>query len=484
MLASLPRLAALSLLTLCLAPHAAAQAGGFTVGDVWESNDGLPASPGTGASLRRIDPVSGAVTTMVGSAWTSGSGSLAFDPYRHRLIWRSTITLPAQKIWQVDGAGNLTDMGLATTGYSWFAPAGDGRIFCIENPGGPQYLAFIDGANRVKRVLNAAGTAPYPLPSGPFLARRGLAYDAATNAVYACSHLDCDGLAHQAIVMGKLALSADGTRVLGPPTCTSFDINGAFSTETPVSLSRLPGGQLLVACIASDVSPSSAEERLLSFDPATLSFTPFALVGVAGEAIDYAINDGVWSSALGRALVLDTFQDNLRSFAPGSSGDGTIITPVGGQVSPTGSSSEAEQLAEIAPTACDGAWVPYAKGLAGKGGFVPALIGAGCPVPGGAFTLNVSDVVGGAGGVLFVGLAPASVPFKGGTFAVGAVLLNLNVAVGGVAGVAGAGTLSLPAGLPPDPGLAGASIFLQAGFSDAAAVQGVSLTQGLQLEIG
>jgi hypothetical protein len=34
------------------------------------------------------------------------------------------------------------------------------------------------------------------------------------------------------------------------------------------------------------------------------------------------------------------------------------------------------------------------------------------------------------------------------------------------------------------PGLTGASIYLQSGFGDAAAVKGVSLTQGLQMEIG
>jgi hypothetical protein len=76
------------------------------------------------------------------------------------------------------------------------------------------------------------------------------------------------------------------------------------------------------------------------------------------------------------------------------------------------------------------------------------------------------------------------VPFKGGTFHVGALFLTLNLAVGGAAGVPGAGTLDLPAALPSNPALTGLSIFLQGAFSDAAAVQDVSLTQGLQMTIG
>jgi hypothetical protein len=56
--------------------------------------------------------------------------------------------------------------------------------------------------------------------------------------------------------------------------------------------------------------------------------------------------------------------------------------------------------------------------------------------------------------------------------------------VGGAAGAPGAGSLSLPALLPATPSLSGLSLWLQAGFGDAAAVKGVSLTQGLQMAIG
>ena len=476
----LPTLLALPLLAGFAAQPLLAQAGGFTPGDVWMSNDALAVSA-PGSALTRIDPTTGVITPEHASPWQNGFGCLAFDPYRHRLIWRATITLPGQHIWQVDGSGNLTDIGLPTSSYSWFAPVGDGRIYCMEATGGPQFPAWIDAANRVHRVLDPAGLVPYSVPQGPFYTTRGMVYDAATNALYACSHLDCDGLNHQKIVVGKLALSADGTRVLGAPTCASIDITSAF-LEFPTALCHLPDGRLLVTCAAPDQVPVAPLPRLLSFDPASMSFSTFALVGNSTTGINYAMDDGVWSSALNKALVLDTFGNKLRTWSQGEVGDGGVISPVGGNFAiPSG---EAEQIAEITPTACDGAWVPYSVGLKGKGDFVPALTADGCPMPGNVFTLHATDVVGGASGTLFVGLAPAAVPFKGGTFAVGSMVLTVGLAVGGAPGVAGAGTLTLPAGLPAVPALSGTSIYLQAGFGDAAAVKGVSLTQGLQMEIG
>ena len=465
---------------LALAAAASAQAGGFTTGDVWESNDALAVQ---GAALIRIDPLSGTTTAMHASANQNGFGGLAWDTYRHRLIWRATVAEKAgQHTWMVDGAGQVSDTGI-TVQLQWMTSAGDGRIFGIENTGGPRYPAWIDAANRSHRVLDPTGTVPYQLPAGPFTSLRGLAYDAGTNALYACSHMDCDNVAHLTIVVSKLALSADGTRVLGPPTCASIDITSGF-LEVAVGLSHLPNGSLLVTCQAPEQSPAIPLASLLSFDPATMSFSTFALTGVKAPNDNYRIDDGVWSSALGSALILDTFTDTLRAFAPGSSGNGSKIVPTGVGVSGIGGSGEAEQIAEISPAACAGAWVPYSLGLKGTGNFVPTLMGSGCPVPGAALTLKIADVVGGASGSLFVGLAPAAVPFKGGTFAVGAITLTAAIGVGGAPGVGGAGTLNLPAALPANPLLTGVSVYMQAAFSDAAAVKGVSLTQGLQIEIG
>ncbi len=474
--AALLSLAAVGAFALGAVP-CAAQAGGFTPGDLWLSNDALK-------GLIRIDPFSGVTTLMQASNFQNGFGGLGFDPYRHRLIWRATANPPfvGQHTWLVDGAGQLSDTGIVPQ-LIWFAPAGDGRIFAIENTGGPRYVAWIDAANRSHRVLDAAGVGSYLLPAGPFLNTRGMVYDPGTNALYCCSHIDCDNVGHQQIVVGKLALSADGTRVLGPPTCASIDITSSF-LEEPVSLSRMPDGKLLVVCMAPNQAPDVPLPRLLNFDPATMSFSTFALTGPQAPGDTYRIDDGVWSSALGTAVVLDTFKDKLRSFAPGSTGNGTAITPTGIGVSGNGGIAEAEQLTEISVAACAGAWVPYSVGLKGKGAFVPALMGGGCPVPGEPITLSISDVVGGASGVLFVGLGPAAVPFKGGVFAVSSLFLSPAIGVAGAAGVAGAGGLVLPTALPADPVISGVSVYMQCAFTDAAAVKQVSLTQGLQMEIG
>ena len=120
---------ALPLLAGFAAQPLMAQAGGFTPGDVWQSNDALAVSA-PGSALTRIDPTTGVITPEHASPWQNGFGCLAFDPYRHRLIWRATITLPGQHIWQVDGSGNLTDIGLPTSSYSWCCGASATSCAC------------------------------------------------------------------------------------------------------------------------------------------------------------------------------------------------------------------------------------------------------------------------------------------------------------------------------------------------------------------
>ncbi len=56
------------------------------------------------------------------------------------------------------------------------------------------------------------------------------------------------------------------------------------------------------------------------------------------------------------------------------------------------------------PVVCAGAWTVAGDGLGGAGGAVPALSGSGCPEIGGCIVLKLANAVGGASGLLFVGL--------------------------------------------------------------------------------
>ncbi|MCB9508322.1 MAG: hypothetical protein H6697_11745 [Myxococcales bacterium] len=474
-------LAASALALAALGAPCNAQAGGFVAGDVYESNDAVHVFSTPGASLQRLDPASGNVTALFGSYNQSGFGSLAYDTYRHRLIWRGTLdqVTHAQRIWQVDAAGNPTDMQFTSATYVWFAPTGDGRIYCKDG-NFPNRIAWIDAANRPHFLLDQAGSVPFTVGQGPLATTRGIVYDPGTNALYSCSLLDCSGVSNAMVNVGRLPLSADGTRVAGPLDCVSFDVTP--SLDVPTSLSRMANGHLLVTVSAPDGNPVVPLSRLLEFDPATFAIAPFASPGYTNMSIDFTLDDGVWSSRLGKALVLDTFGNKLHAWGAGQSGAGSVITPVGGTFAIP--SAEAEQIVEIPAGGCDGAWAPYGKGLAGAGGFVPGFWGEGCPEPGGAITLRVDAVRGGASGVMFFGFSATSVPFRGGQFLVGTLALSANVFVTGAAGVPGDGGLTIPTVLLNDPGISGISLYLQAGFVDAAAVKGVSLTQGVQMEIG
>lgn len=135
-------------------------------------------------------------------------------------------------------------------------------------------------------------------------------------------------------------------------------------------------------------------------------------------------------------------------------------------------------------TTCPGSFTAYGAGRAGAGGLVPLLAGSGCAQVGAAISLDISQGVGGAAGALFAGLQRGAAPFKGGTFLVDALVLQVSVVLGGAAGEPGAGSLSIPAQLPVDPALQGVALFLQAAFQDGGAPVGVALSGGLAVLIG
>jgi hypothetical protein len=133
--------------------------------------------------------------------------------------------------------------------------------------------------------------------------------------------------------------------------------------------------------------------------------------------------------------------------------------------------------------ACFGAVAGYGAGLAGSGGFVPALTATGCPDAGAVLTLHIGSALGGAPALLLIGTSPAALPKWGGTVLVSAAVV-VPLALSGPAGAAGAGAASLPAAVPNDPAIDGLAADLQVLVADAGAPAGVTLSAGLQLVLG
>jgi hypothetical protein len=472
----------LSLLGLLAPLHA--QGGGFAAGDMLLFSPVIQGLSSSSGALVYVQPGAGTATILVDTEGTA-TGVAAFDPWRQRAIFRgSPVSDPANfKLWAVDTSGALDDLGSILPDFGDLAPTGDGRIYMQVHGGAAANMpfAYLDQAGDLNTLLDTTGTMPFALEGNPFIDVRGMVYHPGTQALFVASPANafgtgCSGATTDRVTIRKLPLSADGSRVVGPVQCTEFEVSASVE-EVPVGWSLGPGGEPVLVV---DTNSSAKEPRMVLVDPVAVTASTFASSEYPSAA---ATNAGTWCSALGKVVILDTGADVLRAFGAGESGDGTMLT-VTGTVSAPFSSGEGATLVEVPPSACQGGWGPYGTGLAGKGGFVPRLLASGCPQIGGAFTLKVDRAVGGASGMLFVGVVPAAVPFKGGTFLVGGLALQLPLALGGAPGAAGAGSVTLPAGLPGDPALQGVQIYLQGALHDAAAVKGASLTKGLRMEIG
>jgi hypothetical protein len=462
-----------------LAPSATSQTGPWTDGEILVRSELQPSGQ---RAIFRVIPETGATAVLTtAQQWGGWAGAMTFDSWRGGLL--CNMSMPPDgtftpRLWLVSHDGTAAAMPGFTGDLKALASAGDGRVFFIRYTGatqGPQTIEYFDAQDVIQTLKEADGVTPFQADVEHLL------YDAPSNALIGCSSAQwaathCSPIGNS---LYRIPLSADGLRVDGPMTCTSIPTSLIYGDL--MGLDHLPDGSVLVPTASAFLG---ASHGILSVDPVTLA------AGTWAQPQQYDVNGGFWSARLGRAVVHANSgsawwePDGLRTFSAGEASYGAHIPtslpmPVGGGYSP------AEIVAEVdlnGPT-CDGFQIPYGTGLAGKGGYVPLLGVIGCPDIGSLFTISINSVVGGAGGMLFVGLSPASAPFKGGTFLVGGIAAQVALVVSGTPGVAGAGSLALPAMLP-SPVLAGLNLYLQAGFADAAAVKGVSLTNGVQFQGG
>ena len=127
--------------------------------------------------------------------------------------------------------------------------------------------------------------------------------------------------------------------------------------------------------------------------------------------------------------------------------------------------------------------IGYGDGLAGSGGFVPQLDGQGLARHGQTFTYPIRDGLGGALGVLALGLQKVDVPVLGGTMLVDP-LAHLWFTLSGPAGIPGAGTAAPTISLPTSPAFVGLGIFGQAFVFDPGAIMELAISAGIEVWIG
>ncbi len=124
-----------------------------------------------------------------------------------------------------------------------------------------------------------------------------------------------------------------------------------------------------------------------------------------------------------------------------------------------------------------GEFKPYGSGLAGSGGIVPDLNGWGEAVPGGEVTVEVTGGLGGAQGRLLAGFTQANLPIYGGTLLVYPLFARIPIVLDGTPGQPGEGSCTISR----TTNYSGQSVYLQAFLNDSGAVQGVSMTNGLEI---
>jgi hypothetical protein len=162
---------------------------------------------------------------------------------------------------------------------------------------------------------------------------------------------------------------------------------------------------------------------------------------------------------------------------------GVRVTPRDGS-GPVTTSDESD-AAEIVVDRCDTNYTVFGQGLAGTSGFVPVLYGVNgnCGIAG--HEVRVAGGLGGTPGVLWVGFAQTDLypVFGDGHFYLDMAGngLTFPIRLFGPAGVPGAGVLDMTGG--EVVGVAPLTLYLQCGFADPGAPAGISLTNGLTMQI-
>ena len=327
------------------APTLANDPASFRAGDLYLYNVGLFGLSTGNAGIMRIDAVGGTGQVILGpfGAVTTPAQQLAYDPFRNRLILASNLD-GLGDLHTVDADGTTQSMGLAGNAFQLVTPTGDGRIYLRRKGVLPlSGIQYVDAAGVLNELMDVTGTAPFEVVPGQSDLAGAMIYEPATNALFIATHANwaaCSGGTSTDVNFHRIPLTPDGSQVAGPVVCGQFDVDVGGFNEDPVAFAHAPDGKLLLVV---DTNTNLQQCRMVLIDPVTVTGTAFACNGGYFAA---ATNAATYAPTRGEAVVLDTFDNVLRSYAQGEAGPGTVLGVTG--VSPGGTGEDATLVA-IAP---------------------------------------------------------------------------------------------------------------------------------------
>ncbi len=324
----------------------------FESGDLYLATEGAPGSdPDDGEvedAILQINPV-----TQIVRELTTVDGLDArvatYDPARERLI--VGVEGDTGALRAIDSTGEvfmlehnldaISDWGDRT--IRSLAPAGDGRLYAVgANDAGSVRVGLIAADDTASLVANGAAPLTLTLNDEETMAA---IWDSDNDALYIADALDPVTRVH------RIVLDAEGDDVVSAVNVVFDAIGvGINDDEKPAQFSAGPNDRMLLK-IRSTVT--GLESRLQLFDPATLADLPFAASDYTGVEFEEA---GTYSTLLGLAVTLDTQNDQLRTFAFGDSGAGTVF--VSGDVSDSMVEGEDATLISIGDTISGGPETP------------------------------------------------------------------------------------------------------------------------------
>ncbi|MAG56516.1 MAG: hypothetical protein CMJ83_09520 [Planctomycetes bacterium] len=222
---------ALAIALACLGSGSAAQVGtgGFRSGDLYLHTVAWTGISSADGAIIRIDPLSGAKTLYKDLA-TSGPTrqAMAYDPWRDRLLFFGGFVPNQIELFSGDAFGNVQSLGMVTASggsRGLLTPRGDGIVY-LRNPLNLNVISYLDAADQIQVLQNAAGTGPWQFGL-PGVQIQNLLYVPKTNSLLATrwSFSDpCPGIPSNVTAIHRLDLSPDGSRVVAE-SCFWHDSN-------------------------------------------------------------------------------------------------------------------------------------------------------------------------------------------------------------------------------------------------------------------